>query len=83
MRVLFEFPPHSLRGRRYDWDLILDGHIRELERGVDFACKPASLVGAVRRAARRRRVQVEVRSYTRPEDRRAVVAVQALPDPIG
>jgi hypothetical protein len=81
MRVLFDFPPHSMRGRRYDWDLILDGRIRELERGVDFACKPSSLVESVRKAARRRQVAVEIRSYTRPEDRRVVVAVKAL-DPI-
>lgn len=78
MRILFDFPPHSARGRRYDWTLILDGQIRELERGVDFACEPASFVKTVRKAARRHGIAVEVRRYSRPEDRQPVVAVKAL-----
>ena len=78
MRVLAEFPLDGVRRRRYDWDLLFDGRPRELERGVDFDCLPSSLVRTVRRAARRRRVAVLVRSYFRGEDRRAVVAVEAL-----
>jgi hypothetical protein len=69
---------HTNQSRRYDWDVIFDGCIRELERGIDFDCQPASLVARVREAARRRGVTVDVRSYTRLEDRRLVVAVKAL-----
>jgi hypothetical protein len=76
--LISEFPPHSIRGKRFDWDVIFDGYIRELERGIDFDCQPASLVARVREAARRRNLAVDVRSYTRPEDWRTVVAVKAL-----
>ncbi len=78
MRLISEFPSHSIGRKRFDWDAIFDGYIREFERGIDFDCQTASLVARVREAARRRNVAVEVRSYTRPEDRRPVVAVQAL-----
>lgn len=78
MRVISEFPPRSDRRRRYDWALIFDGQFRELEWGVDFDCRPSSLVVTIRRAARVRRRAVVVRSYLRPEDHRPVVAVKAL-----
>ncbi len=77
MRIISEPPPRSSRRRQYDWDLILDGQLRELEWGVDFDCRPSSLVVTVRRAARERRKSVEVHSYLRPGDRRSVVAVRA------
>jgi hypothetical protein len=76
MRVIAELPPRSSRRRRYDWDLILDGKLRELEWGVDFDCRPSSLAVTIRRAARQRGVAVVVHSYLRED--RPVVAVQAL-----
>ena len=76
MRVIAELPPRSARRRRYDWDLILDGELRELEWGVDFDCRPSSLAVTVRRAARVRGTAVRVHSYLRAE--RPFVAVQAL-----
>jgi hypothetical protein len=77
MRVISDFPSYSMKGKRYDWDMILDGHTRELERGIDFDCDPSSLVATVRAAARRQNVKVIVRSYVRREDRRQIVAVRA------
>jgi hypothetical protein len=76
MRVIAELPPRSSRRRRYDWDLILDGRLWELEWGVDFDCRPSSLAVTIRRAARERGVAVVVHSYLRGD--RPVVAVQAL-----
>ncbi|HZV75348.1 MAG TPA: hypothetical protein VFF79_16685 [Conexibacter sp.] len=76
MRVIAELPPRSTRRRRYDWDLILDGTLRELEWGVDFDCRPSSFAVTIRRAARERGAAVVVHSYL--QDDRPVVAVQAL-----
>ena len=76
MRVISELPPRSDRRRRYDWDLILDGTLRELEWGVDFDCRPSSLAVTIRRAARERDTTVRVHSYLREE--RPVIAVQAV-----
>lgn len=76
MRVIDELPPRSSRRRRYDWDLILDGRLRELEWHIDFDCRPSSLAVTIRRAARERGVAVVVHSYLRAG--RPVVAVQAL-----
>jgi hypothetical protein len=78
MRVISELPPRSSQRRHYDWDLILDGKLRELEWGVDFDCRPSSLVVTIRRAARERGTTVVVHSYPRRADNRPVVAVQAL-----
>lgn len=78
MKVIAEFPPRSSRRRRYDWDLIFDGTRRELEWGVDFDCRPSSLVVTIRRAARERGTAVVVHSYLRRGDHHPVVAVQAL-----
>jgi len=75
MRVIAELPPRSDRRRRYDWDVILDGKLRELEWGVDFDCRPSSLAVTIRRAARVRGTTVVVHSYLRGD--RPVVAVQA------
>jgi hypothetical protein len=77
MRILANFPDDNPRPRRYDYRLIFDGHIRELEPGIDFTCQPASLVGTMRGAARRRGIAVEIRRYVRPEDEQVVVAVKA------
>jgi len=77
MRVISDFPPYSMRGKRYDWDLIFDGRVRELERAIDFDCDPSSLVSTVRAAARRHGVRVTVRKYVRQEDQREIVAVRA------
>lgn len=76
MKVIAELPPRSSRRRHYDWDLIFDGQLRELEWGVDFDCRPSSLPVTIRRAARERGVPVVVHSYV--HDDRPVVAVQAL-----
>jgi len=76
MRVIAELPPRSARRRRYDWDVILDGKLRELEWGVDFDCRPSSLAVTVRRAARVRGTAVVVHSYLRGD--RPVIAVRAL-----
>ena len=76
MKVIAELPPRSSRRRRYDWDLIFDGKLRELEWGLDFDCRPSSLAVTIRRAARERDVPVVVHSYLRGA--RPVVAVQAL-----
>jgi len=78
MRELSEFPADSIRRRRYDWRLLLDGRIRELEQDIDFDCRPASLVTTVKQNARKRELEVLVRSYAREEDQRDVVVVQAL-----
>lgn len=77
MRILERFPHYASSSKRYDWNVIFDGHIRELEPGIDFACQPASLVRNVRIAARKRGIAVQVRHYTRPEDEQVVVAVKA------
>jgi hypothetical protein len=76
MRVIERLPPRSAKRRRYDWDLILDGKLRELEWGVDFDCRPSSLAVTIRRAARERGVAVVVHSYLRGD--RPFVAVQAV-----
>ncbi|HET6447605.1 MAG TPA: hypothetical protein VFG31_00750 [Conexibacter sp.] len=78
MRVITELPSRSSRRRRYDWDLIFDGQLRELEWGVDFDCRPSSLAVTIRRAARERDTTVVIHSYPRRADGRPVVAVQAL-----
>jgi hypothetical protein len=78
MRVISELPSRSRRRRRYDWDLLFDGKLRELEWGLDFDCRPSSLAVTVRRAAGRRGTRVAIHSYPRPDDGRAVVAVQAV-----
>jgi len=75
MRVIAKLPPRSSRRRYYDWDVILDGKLRELEWGVDFDCRPSSFSVTVRRAARERGVTAAVHSYLR--EGRPVVAVQA------
>lgn len=77
MRVIAAVPPRSRRRRRYDWDLLFDGALRELEHGVDFDCRPSSLPVTIRRAARDRGTTVTVHTYVRA-DGRAVVAVQAI-----
>jgi hypothetical protein len=79
MKVIAELPPRSARRRRYDWDLIFDGKLRELEWGIDFDCRPSSLAVTIRRAARERGVAVIVHSYLHGD--RPVVAVQALQHP--
>jgi len=76
MRVIAELPPRSTRRRRYNWDVILDGKLRELEWGVDFDCRPSSFAVTIRRAARVRGTAVVVHSYLRED--RPVIAVQAL-----
>jgi hypothetical protein len=76
MRVIAELPPRSSRRRRYDWDLLFDGALRELEYGVDFTCRPSSLPVTIRRAARSRGTRVVVHSYLR--DGCPFVAVQAV-----
>ncbi len=78
MRVISELPPRSGRRRRYDWDLIFDGALRELEWGVDFDCRPSSLAVTIRRAAGKRGTTVVIHSYPRAGDGTAVVAVQAI-----
>ncbi len=42
--LLQEFPPVNRGGRPqfYPWDLWLDGQVRRLTKGVDFACEPNS-----------------------------------------
>jgi hypothetical protein len=78
MRVISELPSRSRRRRRYDWDLLFDGKLRELEWGVDFDCRPSSLAVTIRRAAGRRGTTVVIHSYLREDDGRAVLAVQAV-----
>ena len=77
MRIITEIPDDDARIKRYDWNLVFDGHTRELEQGIDFTCQPSSLTSTVRGAARRRGIDVDVRSYTRSEDQQVVVAVRA------
>jgi hypothetical protein len=78
MRVISELPSRSRRRRRYDWDLLFDGQLRELEWGLDFDCRPSSLAVTIRRAAGRRGTTVVIHSYPRVDDGRAVLAVQAV-----
>lgn len=78
MRVIAELPSRSAHRRRYDWDLLFDGRLRELEWGVDFDCRPSSLAVTIRRAARERGTKVRIHSYPRADDGRAVIAVQAV-----
>jgi hypothetical protein len=78
MRLIDDLPPRSSRRHRYDWDLLFDGKLRELEAGIDFDCRPSSLAVTMRRAASRRGMTVTIHSYLRAEDGRAVVAVQAV-----
>jgi hypothetical protein len=77
MNIIIQVPTDRSSSRRYDWKVIFDGYRRELEQGIDFDCQPASFVRTVRRAARRRDIPVEARSYLR--DRTTVVAVKAHP----
>lgn len=78
MRIIAELPSRSARRRRYDWDLLFDGELRELEWGVDFDCRPTSLPVTIRRAARERGRTVVVHTYLREHDGRPLVAVQAV-----
>jgi hypothetical protein len=78
VRLIAGFPPPIERRRHYNWDQILDGRCRELEWGIDFDCRPSSLVVTIRRAARERNTTVVVHSYLRASDDRPVVAVQAV-----
>jgi hypothetical protein len=77
MKILAEFPDNNPPARRYDYRVMFDGHIRELEPGIDFTCQPASLVSTIRSAARRRGITVEIRRYPRREDQQVVVTVKA------
>lgn len=77
MNIIIQVPTNESSSRRYDWNVIFDGYRRELERGIDFRCQPASFVRTVRRAAARRGIRVDARSYVR--DREAVVVVKAHP----
>jgi hypothetical protein len=78
MKFISQLPPSSSRRRRYNWPLILDGRLRELEWRVDFDCRPSSLLVTIRRAARERGMRVRLHHYVRPDDDWPVVAVQAV-----
>jgi hypothetical protein len=78
MRLIHELPPPSSHRRRYDWPLLFDGRLRELEWRVDFDCRPSSLLVTIRRAAQERGTSVRLHHYVRPDDDWPVVAVQAV-----
>jgi hypothetical protein len=78
VRVIGALPSRSRRRWRYDWDLLFDGKLRELEWGTDFDCRPSSLAVTIRRAASRRGMTAVIHSYPRADDGRAVIAVQAV-----
>lgn len=62
-RVLKTYTPRRGnvgRPTAYPWDVWLDGKIRRLEHGVDFKCKPHTLVNLIRRHAEARKLLVSV-----------------------
>ena len=78
MRVIDDLPPRSSRRRRYDWTLLFDGQLRELEWRVDFDCRPSALLVTIRRAALERGTRVRLHHYVRSDDDWPVIAVQAV-----
>jgi hypothetical protein len=76
MKIIGQFPNATTSITRHAWDLILDGHIRELEPGSDFPVHPDAFIRATRAAARRRGLTVDVRKHRR-RDGRVVVIVKA------
>jgi hypothetical protein len=78
MKVLksFEFT-WSVRASEYDWDLLLDRAIRQLEAGTDFECKPQTMRMMLGKHARKQGKAVRinavdgglvVQAYERPAD---------------
>lgn len=55
----FEFPENGGGKTQYDWDVILDGKIRELERGKDYTCKETTFATLARKAAKQRGMVVK------------------------
>ena len=61
MKVLdkFDFPTFGSGSREQrDWELLLDGKIRELTKGTDYECKSQTLAMQARAAAKKRGLKV-------------------------
>jgi len=65
----------------YDYDVLLDGQTRELERGIHYYCLDQSMRQNLLREARRRGITAEVYSAQRAEDGKTVLIVKANLDP--
>lgn len=61
-KVLKAFDFRMYGGRKqYDWEMILDGKIRELKKGVDFHSNVRSCYAAIQQTARRRGMRARCR----------------------
>jgi hypothetical protein len=50
----FDFPTSGAAKATYDWDLLLDGKVRQLDEGLDYTCKSATLITLARATAKKR-----------------------------
>jgi len=50
----FEWTNFGSDRSKHDWDVLLDGQIRQLQAGVDFTSKPATMLTLCRNAAQKR-----------------------------
>ncbi len=61
MKVIKEIPEKLKDKSRFAWDVILDGQLWQMERGVDFDTDSTAFGSTVRSAAKRRNVGVTVK----------------------
>ena len=61
MKVIKEIPEELNNRSRFDWDVILDGQLWQMEQGVDFQTDATAFGSTVRSAAARRGIGVKIK----------------------
>ena len=60
MKTLKNFEFDGASRSTYDWNMLLNGKIYEMESGVDFTCKSVAFVSLARSTAKKRGLKVQI-----------------------